>query len=91
MYPDIKTMLKTLLAVIVNPTLLKDSSSAAMLLKIDLNKEDNLLKVDDIHLGFVAEEEARKQVQKDTVKKKQVRELREQTQVFVRAIVEKNS
>ena len=89
MYPDIKAMLKTLLAVIVNPTLLKDSSSAAMLLKIDLNKEDNLLKVDDIHLGFAAEEEARKQVQKDTVKKKQVRELREQTQVFVRAIVEK--
>ena len=40
-------------------------------------------------MGFAAEEEARKQVQKDTVKKKQVRELRGQTQVFVRALVEK--
>ena len=39
-------------------------------------------------MGFAAEE-ARKQVQKDAVKRKQVRELREQTQVFVRAIVEK--
>ena len=76
--PLLPFMLKTLLAVIVNPTLLKDSSSASMLLKIDL------LKVNDIHLGFAAEEEARKQVQK----KKQVCELREQTQVSVRAIVE---
>ena len=89
MYQDLKVMLKALLSVIVKPSLLKDTSTASKWLEIDLNNQDNFLKVEDIHLGFAAEEEIRKHLQKDTIKKKDILELRKQTQILVKRVISK--
>ena len=63
--------------------------TARQLIEIDLEKKENLIKVDKIDLGFGVETNIKKLLSSDTVSKKQVIDFKKECQKLVVAMVTK--
>ena len=74
MNDDIEHFYKSLLQIIVKPTILAECSYSLKLLKLDLD-EENLLPVKKVHLGFAAENEISKHLAAKDVDKESVKNL----------------
>ena len=53
LFQDLKNMVKVLLSIIVKPTILEEKKKAAVMLKIELSDENNLVCADDILLDLL--------------------------------------
>ena len=73
MYFDLKTMLKDLLEIIVEPEVIQKYKTGKQLIEIDLEKKkENLIKVDKIDLGFGVDTTLKKLHTADLVSKAKV-------------------
>ena len=89
MYFDLKTMLKDLLEIFVEPEVIQKCKTIKQLIKIDLEKKkkENLIKVDKIDLGFGVFTTLKKLHTADLVSKAMVTEFKKECQQLVIAMV----
>ena len=88
LFDDLKSLVKTLLTNIVDSNILEKSKTTKELLDIKLD-QNNLLKTNDVHIGFAASSEVRKLLVKDVVTTKQVAVFKKEARTFVIGILKK--
>ena len=91
MYFDLKTMLKNLLEIIVEPEVIQKCKTSKQLIKIDpeKKKKENLNKVDKIDLEIGVDTTLKKLCTADLVSKAKVTEFKKECQQLVIAMVSK--
>ena len=68
-------MIKSLLSLIVKPSIIEKSKTATDLKNINLSSEENLLLIKDVKLGFGVKNELNELIKKDNVSGKDVRKF----------------
>ena len=68
---EVKSVIKSLLSLIVKPSIIEKSKIATDLKNINLSSEENLLPIKDVEMGF--ENELKELIKKDNVSAKGVR------------------
>ena len=68
---EVKSVIKSLLSLIVKPSIIEKSKIATDLKNINLSSEENLLPIKDVEMGF--ENELKELIKKDNVSAKDVR------------------
>ena len=68
---EVKSVIKSLLSLIVKPSIIEKSKIETDLKNINLSSEENLLPVKDVEMGF--ENELKELIKKDNVSAKDVR------------------
>ena len=68
---EVKSVIKSLLSLIVKPSIIEKSKIETDLKNINLSSEENLLPIKDVEMGF--ENELKELIKKDNVSAKDVR------------------
>ena len=70
---EVKSVIKSLLSLIVKPSIIEKSKIATDLKNINLSSEENLLPIKDVEMGFEAKNKLKELIKKDNVSAKGVR------------------
>ena len=74
-YSEVKPMIKSLLSLIVKPSIIEKSKTALDLKNINFSSEENLLPIKDVEMGFGVKNELKELIKKDNVSAKDVRKF----------------
>lgn len=89
LHRDLKLLLQDLFLLIVKKAVVDKAKTGASLKKIDLNKEENMLPLKEIEIGFAAEHYIKKLIRQDATTKTAVNEFRKGCVLFVKNLLEK--
>ena len=67
-YAEVKSVIKSLLLIIVKPFIIEKSKTATDLKNINLSSEENLLPIKDVEMGFGVKKELKELLKKGNVK-----------------------
>ena len=70
---EVKSVIKSLLSLIVKPSIIEKSKIATDLKNINLSSEENLLPIKDVEMGFEVKNKLKELIKKDNVSAKDVR------------------
>ena len=86
-YSEVKSVIKSLLSLIVKPSIIEKSKTATDLKNINLSSEENLLPIKDVEMGFGVKNELKELIKKDNVSAKDFRKFCEESRSVVCGIV----
>ena len=70
---EVKSVIKSLLSLIVKPSIIEKSKIATDLKNSNLSSEENLLPIKDVEMGFEVKNKLKELIKKDNVSAKDVR------------------
>ena len=70
---EVKSVIKSLLSLIVKPSIIEKSKIETDLKNINLSSEENLLPIKDVEMGFEVKNKLKELIKKDNVSAKDVR------------------
>ena len=88
MFKDLKKMFLSLFRIIVKDSVIT-GKTVQQLREIDLDKDENLLPLKDMNIGFATETLLKELQKKDVITAKQVKDFREKARMFVVATLKK--
>ena len=86
-YSEVKSVIKSLLSLIVKPSIIEKSKTATDLKNINLSSEENLLPIKDVEMGFGVKNELKELIKKDNVSAKDVRKFFDESRSVICGIV----
>ena len=89
MYFELKSIIKSLMELILKPLILEKCKSPTSFKTLDLPKEENLLLNHEIELGFAVKDLLNKLKVKDIVSGREIAEFKREACCVIRAILDK--
>lgn len=89
LYTDLKALIKNILQLVVKPVILDKCKTGMQMSSIDLDKNENLLPLTEIELGFGVKNIIKDLKRKDTITNKEVAEFKIEAQRFIISVLQK--
>ena len=89
MYNDLKALVKGLLQLITKADVLSKSKTGVQMSKIDLKKEENLLPLKEIELGFGVKDILKTMRRNDTATVNEINTFKKEAQCFILGVLDK--
>ena len=86
-YSEVKSVIKSLLSLILKPSINEKSKTATDLKNMNLSSEENLLPIKDVEMAFGVKNELKELIKKDNVNVKNVRKFCEESGSVICGIV----
>ena len=86
-YSEVKSVMKSLLLLIVKPSIVEKSKTATDLKNINLSSEKNLLPIKNVEMGVGVKNELKELIKEDNVSAKDVRKFCEESRSVICDIV----